>query len=152
MTFNAAWALVDAVAAPLPQAPPATRRRLQWYHSSPGDPAHRPREVMERETLSVAATGRGDNGRRSHSHTLREVKAPRRLHVGLGEEKYYFEPRSALWRREAHTHTTNETSRDWSLSVPQSSVVDFWVQRSEEEQEMVTPHPTGGSGLTAEEE
>ena len=51
-----------------------------------------------------------------------------------------------------HTHTTNETSRDWSLSVPQSSVVDFWVQRREEEQEMETPYPTGESGLTAEEE
>ena len=50
------------------------------------------------------------------------------------------------------THTTDATSRDWSLSVPQSSVADFYVQRSAEEQEMETPHPTGESGLAAEEE
>ena len=50
------------------------------------------------------------------------------------------------------THTTNETSRDWSLSVPQSSVVDFYVPRSAEEQEMESTHPAGESGLTAEEE
>ena len=39
-----------------------------------------------------------------------------------------------------------------SLNVPQLSVVDFYVPRSAEEQEMETPHPTGESGLTAEEE
>ena len=50
------------------------------------------------------------------------------------------------------THTTDATSRDWSPSVPQSSVVDFYVQRSAEEQEMETPHPTGENGLAAEEE
>ena len=44
------------------------------------------------------------------------------------------------------------TSRDWSLSVPQSSVEDFYVQRSAEEQEMETPHPTGENGLAAEGE
>ena len=44
------------------------------------------------------------------------------------------------------------TSRDWPLSVPQLSVVDFYVPRRAEEQEMETPHPAGESGLTAEEE
>ena len=52
----------------------------------------------------------------------------------------------------ARAHITDATSRDWPLSVPQSSVVDFYVPRSAEEQEMETPHPTGESGLAAEEE
>ena len=39
-----------------------------------------------------------------------------------------------------------------SLNVLQLSVVDFYVPRSAEEQEMETPHPTGESGLAAEEE
>ena len=50
------------------------------------------------------------------------------------------------------TPQTDATSRDWSLSVLQSSVADFYVQRSAEEQDMKTPHPTGESGLAAEEE
>ena len=50
------------------------------------------------------------------------------------------------------THSTDATSRDWTLSVLQSSVVDFYAPRSAEEQEMETPHPMGENGLAAEEE
>ena len=45
-----------------------------------------------------------------------------------------------------------DNSAHRSLNVPRLSVVDFYVPRSAEEQEMETPHPTGESGLTAEEE
>ena len=107
---------------------------------------------MERKILSAAATGRGRLWARGrHSHTPREMRAPLRLHVGVGEEKFvlHLVPPSGGAR---HTHMTDATSRDWSLSVLQSSVVDFCVPRSAEEQEMETPHPTGENGLAAEEE
>ena len=47
---------------------------------------------------------------------------------------------------------TRDNTSHRSLNVPQLSVVDFYVPRSAEEQEMETPHPAGESGLTAEEE
>ena len=89
--------------------------------------------------------------RRSHSHTPREVRAPRRLHVGLGEEKFCFAPRSALWRREAHLRWTQRHVIGHRTCLNQTAV-DFHVHRSAEEQDGETPHPTGENGLAAEEE
>ena len=122
---RAAWVHADDAAAPQPRAPPAASRR-QHGLGRPG--------------------ARGRPG-----HTPRELRAPIRLHVGLGEEKFCFAPRSALWRREAHLRWTQRHGIGHRACFNQTAV-DFYVHRSAEEQDGETPHPTGKSGLVAEEE
>ena len=64
------------------------------------------------------------------------------LHVGIGEEKFCFAPRSALWRREAdgkgtQRHAISERSRFHRTAV------DFYVHRSAEEQDPGGHNPDG---------